>query len=594
MGQDHSKDTDITDPSRLENFNSFLQGFEPLKKENHRVFGVIRCSNSKESKDSKVMVKEVWFNSEKDARRFQTLLKARDFPHPFLLKLSASYAIKEENMCANFIRCKFATELPMLTLADVISAKRVKFAANYPERKPRNQKVPAQLEECDEFFSEPEIWYILDGLVGVAKQFKDAGYSHGAIQPDAIFADPEGHLSLPDVLLYLSPGEAYDLTKGQIELSELERIKAPISPEVLNLIRSERLERSYETSKSEVWSIAITALCICVNADIEEFYDWGAKKIRFNLLEKYFEKMAQIGYSSDLISVIAKCLEQDPRNRTALDDLNTYLMALESQNQEENESPANQNFEQSNVGPNYQNYGGNSYSGAPSYTDAQNYTRGIDKFADYSPILPQVHEVSSHRLAAPAPSYSSSSLGPSSSNYKTGFNYSGANAASSNFGGATTSSDLFLAPKYTHLDTFAPSIPKTDLPYSEISNVPLGLNSSLAYSTPGVSNAPSDFKLSSHVGGLASSNFTFAPPGQAFSSIGSSSLTFGGASSSIPASTHYGVSAHSYHPVSHFSNKPDRQFELRNSTLTKTIGETPDQPQDSLIQESTKHRALGI
>lgn len=327
MGNHSSK----TEKKQLKKFNAHLAHYDKFLKVTNQFLGPIRLARNIERPEVMGIIKEMVFFSEEDAEKYYNLMQARKINNNFLSSPIVSCIERESGMCSSVIRVKFLCTCTEITLSDVIKNKKNQYGGVNAKGKEAN--TFPQLNDCDEFFSEPEIWYILDGLVNMVKQFMNLGLSHGFIQPETLYVDPDGHLTIPDIILFLNPNESLDEIDNRVDILELERMRITMAPEVLEMIRKEKPYK-YDLHKAELWSIALTVLCVCVNGEMREFYDWEKKKINMKQIQFYFERMGEIGYSEELVSLLGQCLSENPAERPSINELTEFLLNLDSKMQE--------------------------------------------------------------------------------------------------------------------------------------------------------------------------------------------------------------------------------------------------------------------
>lgn len=184
-------------------------------------------------------------------------------------------------------------------------------------------QVPDEEDYFDstiKYYSEQEIWYIMECLVSLCKIFKDEGYCHGDIQPRNILIDENGFIKLIDNSLV-----NYGRT-GYLKMVYEGNYTTALSPQLLESLRSRELKPKHDPIKSDVFSIGITMLCACTNHHINEFYDWKQKEVLYNKIKEAFIKMRRIGFSEQLISRIDGCLEAQEERRLTNEELYRFLM----------------------------------------------------------------------------------------------------------------------------------------------------------------------------------------------------------------------------------------------------------------------------
>ena len=84
------------------------------------------------------------------------------------------YGVREDNqMCSTFYKHFMAFE----------------YYPKNMEQEIEDKNGNKQHEFYSKYYSEPEVWYIIDALVSLLMSFKERGYHHGDIQPKNIFIE---------------------------------------------------------------------------------------------------------------------------------------------------------------------------------------------------------------------------------------------------------------------------------------------------------------------------------------------------------------------------------------------------------------------
>jgi len=214
------------------------------------------------------------------------------------------YGIKEDNqMCSTFYKHFMAFEYYPKNLEQEI------------EDKNKNK----QHEFYAKYYSEPEVWYIIDALVSLLMSFKERGYHHGDIQPKNIFIDPHGFIKLSDNSLI-----NYGRT-GYLKMIYEPRYHAALSPQLLLAYRSKELHPNHDAVKSDVFSIGITVLCAALNTSIDHYYNWITHTLNMDNIKKSYDEMSRLGFSHQLISTIQGFLEENEDRRTSLEEIYAFL-----------------------------------------------------------------------------------------------------------------------------------------------------------------------------------------------------------------------------------------------------------------------------
>lgn len=170
------------------------------------------------------------------------------------------------------------------------------------------------------YYSEPEVWYILDALISLLMSFKERGYHHGDVQPKNIFIDPHGFIKMADNSLI-----NYGRT-GYLKMVFEDNYHAALSPQLINAYKSKELHPNHDPIKSDIFSVGISALCACLNTNIHTYYDYTpTTQLKPDAIRKSYETMAELGFSHQLISTIQGFLDENEDRRTSIEEIYSFL-----------------------------------------------------------------------------------------------------------------------------------------------------------------------------------------------------------------------------------------------------------------------------
>ena len=194
------------------------------------------------------------------------------------------------------------------------------------------------LYNTTKFFSESEIWYLIDSLVDVVATLRDHDYHHGDIQPKNLLIDNEGKIKVLDNSLV-----NYGKTAYQKMLID-NKYEAALSPLLLEGLKTRTQIPIHSKVKSDMFSIGISALCAATNTNVNHYYDWKQKRVNMAYPEEVekilanegfvgvvdrvgedLQRMRTIQYSEQLIGVIAGLLQYHEANRIDVDELRGFI-----------------------------------------------------------------------------------------------------------------------------------------------------------------------------------------------------------------------------------------------------------------------------
>lgn len=127
---------------------------------------------------------------------------------------------------------------------------------------------------------------------------------------DSISDNRTSDLGLNNPLRAPKDSGIYTLAQKEKLLEKLRTIyKAPLSPALLDCIKYKKMSPEHDPYKSDIFSLGVTLICLCTLDRFERFYDYEKYTFKFDYAKSNFRRMARIGYSSQLISLIQSMLE---------------------------------------------------------------------------------------------------------------------------------------------------------------------------------------------------------------------------------------------------------------------------------------------
>lgn len=146
--------------------------------------------------------------------------------------------------------------------------------------------------------------------------YRQFGLVHGDIQPWTVHLNQELEVVLMDnPLLFPRFG---DCLSKSLSNSAYRGAFSPL--QLQSLVRRENYF-GHDPLASEVWAIGITALCYASLKDLNQFYDWHQKVIRFDSIAFEIDRLFRGGYSRNLINLFSLMLSYDERQRPSFDSI---------------------------------------------------------------------------------------------------------------------------------------------------------------------------------------------------------------------------------------------------------------------------------
>lgn len=290
--------------SKPEQFANFIKSYQKREEVNDDRYGNVTIYNHAHNPTDLIMVKDRWTNTPPDAAELAGMTNTRvQNNHKNLAKM-LQYGVKEDNqMCSTFYKHFMAFEY---------------YPKNVEQEIEDKNKNPNH-EFYSKYYSEPEVWYIIDGLISLLMSFKERGYHHGDIQPKNIFIDPHGFIKMVDNSLV-----NYGKT-GYLKMIFQPGYKSALSPQLLKAFQSKELHPNHDAIKSDIFSIGITLLCTCLNTSIDNYYNWSVPSLNVDNIRRSYDEMSRLGFSHQLISTIQGFLDDNEDRRTSLEEIYAFL-----------------------------------------------------------------------------------------------------------------------------------------------------------------------------------------------------------------------------------------------------------------------------
>ena len=99
----------------------------------------------------------------------------------------------------------------------------------------------------------------------------------------------------------------------------------PLSPLLLYALQSRISVPFHDGIKSDIWSLGMTILSICLKIDYRFFYDFENLRVRYDQIKRRFDDMRERGFSEDLVWLLAEMLEETEARRISLEGIEEML-----------------------------------------------------------------------------------------------------------------------------------------------------------------------------------------------------------------------------------------------------------------------------
>lgn len=170
------------------------------------------------------------------------------------------------------------------------------------------KRLNRELKANSERFSEARAWIVLHGVATHLKGLDNAGSTHGDLRPEYIYLTQNGkQVNIINPMGHTRYSTAYNVLLGESKT----QYKTPLSPELLKFLAQKTFYPQVEHARSDMFSICLVMLCLLVQVDWENFYDFEMCSIDHSEIKINLAKLIKAGYSEELFYVLDQGLQRD-------------------------------------------------------------------------------------------------------------------------------------------------------------------------------------------------------------------------------------------------------------------------------------------
>lgn len=300
MGNSESKDID-----------SFKENYKKHNERKDPRYGNVSNWHSRNNPQDLVLIKNKWTNSPNESQEINALIDNRkDIYHPNLAQCHNYSQEKDRQFFNTFHKHNMAFEYHDNNLEKEIRS--------------RNNFNNGEFQE-NKKFSEPEMWYMSNGVINVdCLLAREGGSYHGDIQPSTLLFDEKNKIKTIDSSLI-------HLNKSTYSRMLYDRnVKAPLSPLLCQQMAVEKVNPVNDPSKEESWALGMTMLCAGTNTKLDDYYDWKVPEVRRHVVNENLDKLDG-PYSKKLHGFVESCLEESEENRPSMEDHQKDLQSYQKE-----------------------------------------------------------------------------------------------------------------------------------------------------------------------------------------------------------------------------------------------------------------------
>ena len=124
------------------------------------------------------------------------------------------------------------------------------------------------------------------------REYSVKGFPHGDIQPHNIFVIEDCEISKKIKLLDSSM--LNEAESGYQRMRNDSEYVSPLSPQAMSCLSHRDSKPTYDKSKNDIWSAAITMLCILFNEEVDRYYDLRQHKVKRDLIRSRLNTLLNV------------------------------------------------------------------------------------------------------------------------------------------------------------------------------------------------------------------------------------------------------------------------------------------------------------
>lgn len=175
-----------------------------------------------------------------------------------------------------------------------------------------------------DYFPEPEIWYIIEAIIGIESVVLRQNRFHGDLRTSSIFITEDGQAKFWDPTLLDHKMNSYvKVMTGQARCN--------LSPEYFQSLHMNQKEPKSNPELTDIFAIGIIILSIATLHEDNWFYDWNSRQIAWRNVQDSLTEVMQ-RYSSLLYNLVDGCLKEKITERIHMGEVLTFIEQRKNSN----------------------------------------------------------------------------------------------------------------------------------------------------------------------------------------------------------------------------------------------------------------------
>lgn len=285
-----------------------LQNYQLMGVEENSKFGDVSLYKNKETGEI-VWIKEVAVDEESTEVALDKYLLSEAWKDPVFITTKVYKVSPKDSMFCS-ANCHVAPKIIVIM--------------EYYERDLEYEISQRASEATKDYFPEPEIWYIIEALIGIESVVLRQNRFHGDLRTSSIFITEDGQAKFwdPTLLDHKTNGYIKVLT-GQSRCN--------LSPEYFQALSMNQKEPKSNPELTEIFAIGIVVLGIATLHEDNWYYDWPSKQINWrNIQDSLSDVMHR--YSPLLYNLVDGCLKEKIVERIHMGEVLTFVEQRKNSN----------------------------------------------------------------------------------------------------------------------------------------------------------------------------------------------------------------------------------------------------------------------
>lgn len=197
------------------------------------------------------------------------------------------------------------------------SSSKLVVIMEYFDRDLESEVLQRAAEQPNDYFPEPEIWYIIESVMSIESVVLKQNRFHGDLKTSNIFITDDGQTKYFDPFLLDHSSNSYYKVM-------MHKARCNLPPEYIASLHANQKEPKSNPELADVFSLGIIILSLgCLRED-SHFYDWNRNDIIWNNIRQSLDFIKN-RYSELLYNLVVGCVKEKAAERLRVADILNYI-----------------------------------------------------------------------------------------------------------------------------------------------------------------------------------------------------------------------------------------------------------------------------